>query len=517
LKPFARAELLAVASGILLALSFPKFGHGAVAWIALVPLLVALAGARSTSHGFRLGYLTGAVSSLGIVYWTSLVVVQYGGLSMPMGIAVMGLLCLALALFPCVFGWVTALLVRTWGLPALLAAPLVWVAMEILRSHTLFNFAWCLLGYSQHAFLPAIQVARFGAVYAVSFVVAASSTAIAYALVEPRRRRGGIALGAGALLVALVIGDGLAQLRAPVVESRRLTIGLVQAAIQQEDKWDPADAMTNFGRHLDLTRDAAARGARLVVWPESALPWLYDRNPAIAAQLQGLTRELGIHLLFGNDDREEGMGRRGRIWVGAKLLTPDGRVPFRYHKMRLVPFGEYVPIESVLTLGGRYSARVVDAVGAFTPGTEYAVGEVDGNRLGVSICYEAIFPDLLREFSIRGADLLVNITNDGWYGRTSAPHQHFAMAVFRAVENGKYLVRAANTGITAFVDPRGRVLERTELFERRAIVRDVPIVPGTTFYARHGDVFAWSCLALTAAAALAAAGYRRRGGRRYDG
>jgi apolipoprotein N-acyltransferase len=183
-------------------------------------------------------------------------------------------------------------------------------------------------------------------------------------------------------------------------------------------------------------------------------------------------------------------------------------VSFRYHKMRLVPFGEYVPIESVLTLGGRYSARVVDAVGAFTPGTEYAIGEVEGHRLGVSICYEAIFPDLLREFTVRGADLLVNITNDGWYGRTSAPHQHFAMAVFRAVENGKYLVRAANTGITAVVDPRGRVLERTELFERRAIVRDVPIVPGTTFYGRHGDVFAWSCLGLALLVTAAAAWYR---------
>jgi apolipoprotein N-acyltransferase len=178
--------------------------------------------------------------------------------------------------------------------------------------------------------------------------------------------------------------------------------------------------------------------------------------------------------------------------------------------MRLVPFGEYVPIESVLTLGGRYSARVVDAVGAFTPGTEYAVGDMDGRRLGVSICYEAIFPDLLREFTVRGADLLVNITNDGWYGRTSAPHQHFAMAVFRAVENGKYLVRAANTGITAVVDPRGRVLERTELFERRAIVREVPTVPGLTFYARHGDVFAWGCLGLSAALTLLAASRRAR-------
>jgi apolipoprotein N-acyltransferase len=347
-------------------------------------------------------------------------------------------------------------------------------------------------------------------VYAVSFVVAAASSVLAYALVEPRRARGLRALAAGALLVGAVAADGWWRLRAPIPQSGRLTIGLVQAAIAQDDKWDPDEAWTNFGRHVALTREAAAQGARLVVWPESSLPWLYDRNPGVAAQLQALTRELGVHLLFGNDDRDDVGGRRGRIWVGAKMLTPGGDIAFRYHKMRLVPFGEYVPIESVLTLGGRYPARVVDAVGAFTPGTEYAIGEVEGHRLGASICYEAIFPDLLREFTVRGADLLVNMTNDAWYGRTSAPHQHFSMAVFRAVENGKYLVRAANTGITAVVDPRGRVLERTSLFERRVLVREVPIVPGLTFYARHGDLFAWGCLGAAAALSAASAVGRRR-------
>jgi apolipoprotein N-acyltransferase len=508
-----RSDALAVASGVLLWLSFPKFGHGLVAWVALTPLLVALAGARSTGHGLRLGYLAGAVSSLGLVYWTALVVVQYGGLSLPLGIAVMLLLCFALALFPCLFGWVMAFWLRTWGPSALLVAPVAWVAMEILRAHTLFDFAWCLLGYSQVGHLPAIQIARFGAVYAVSFVVVAVSVAVAYAVVEPRREPRTRAAAGTAILVAAVLTDGFLRLRTAPAESGRLTVGLVQAAILQEDKWDPEDAWTNFARHVALTREAAGRGATLVVWPESSLPWLFDRNPVIAAELRRLTGELGIHLLFGNDDREDRVDGRGRIWVGAMMLTRAGDVGFRYHKMRLVPFGEYVPVESVLTLGGRWSARVVQAVGAFTPGTEYAVGEVDGHRLGVSICYEAIFPDLLREFTARGADLLVNITNDAWYGRTSAPHQHFAMAAFRAVENGKYLVRAANTGITGVVDPRGRVLERTELFERRALVREVPIVSEGTFYARRGDVFAWACLgaavALTAAAAVRRAAIRR--------
>ena len=251
-----------------------------------------------------------------------------------------------------------------------------------------------------------------------------------------------------------------------------------------------------------------ARGARLVVWPESALPFLFDREPVVAAQLRHLVAEDHLYLLFGNDDREEGAGERGRIWVGAKMLDPTGRVVLRYHKMRLVPFGEYVPIQSVLTLGGRISARLVQEVGEFTPGEDYAVSAVDGHPVAAFICYEAIFPDLVREFAARGAELLVNITNDGWYGRTSAPYQHFAMARFRAVENERYLVRAANTGISAVVDPHGRVLERTDLFERTLLVREVPLVSGSTFYTRHGDVFAWGCLA--AAAGLTAAGAARK-------
>jgi apolipoprotein N-acyltransferase len=189
------------------------------------------------------------------------------------------------------------------------------------------------------------------------------------------------------------------------------------------------------------------------------------------------------------------------------MLSPAGELVFRYHKIRLVPFGEYTPFEPLLGLGGRFTARVVQAVGTFTAGAEASVGSVEGHRLSALICYEAIFPDLVREFTSRGSELLVNITNDAWYGHTSAPYQHFAMARFRAVENGRYLVRAANTGITAVVDPRGRVLERTPLFERALVVRDVPFVGEPTFYSRRGDVFAWSCLG--AAVALCGAAMRR--------
>jgi apolipoprotein N-acyltransferase len=491
---------------VLLALSFPKFGDGMVAWVALFPLLVALAEAPTPAHGFRLGYVTGAISSLGLVYWTSIVVVQFGGLARPIGIAVMVLLCLALALFPSVFGWTVARWQRTHGPVAVLLAPMAWVATEILRAHTLFNFSWCLLGYSQHANLPMIQIARYGAVYAVSFVVAAVSSVLAFLVVERRRGPRTFAVLGTVALLALVWMHGEWRLGQTPPEVGRLRVGLVQASIAQDEKWDAAHAWANVDRHLELTRRAAAQGARLVAWPESSLPFLFDAVPVVAQQLTDLVRQHGIYLLFGNDDREDGTeDARGKIWVGAKMLDPRGDLVLRYHKIRLVPFGEYVPIQSVLTLGGRFSAKLVQEAGDFTPGENYELGSVDGHPVATFICYEAIFPDLVREFAARGAQLLVNITNDGWYGRTSAPYQHFAMAKFRAVENERYLVRAANTGISAVVDPHGRVLARTELFERTVLVHDVPLLAGSTFYSRRGDLFAWGCLG--GAVALLALGF----------
>lgn len=491
-----RGEALAALSGVLLALSFPKFGHWSLAWVALAPVLLAIAAAPDGRAAFRRGYVAGAISSAGLVYWTEAVVVQFGGLPLVVGLVVMTLLCLALALFPSLFAWMVWRWVRRFGAPALLLAPLAWVATEILRAHTLFRFSWCLLGYSQHPNVAFIQVARYGAVYAVSLVVAASSAVLAFlAVARSPQARAGAASGL-AILVWAVGMHGSWVLGQPIPSSGRVRVGLVQASIRQDEKWDPARAWDNIDRHVALTQSAAARGARFVVWPESAVPFYFDDTPGLASQLQQLAQAHRLHLLFGNDDRQPREPRGFRYFVGAKMLDPTGELVLRYHKLRLVPFGEYVPMQPLLTLGGRYAAKLVDQVADFTPGSEHVLGRVEGHPVGATICYEAIFPDLVRGFAQGGAEMLVNITNDGWYGRSSAPYQHLAMASFRAVENGKYLVRAANTGISAVVDPRGRVLESTPLFEATVLVRDVPFVPGTTFYARHGDVLAWTCFAL---------------------
>jgi apolipoprotein N-acyltransferase len=482
---------------VLLILSFPKFGTAAVAWVALVPLLVALHGATGL-RAARLGYVTGAVSAIGLLYWTAFVVFQYGG-GIPRVVAVLITLalCFAFAVFPLVFGWAVGRLIAAFGRLGLLATPFAWVATEYLRVHTFFEFPWCLLGYSQQPFTPVIQLASVTAVYGVSFVLVLSSALVALALVAPQRRTA--ALAGVAALVALTWGLGSWAMSRPLPESGRITVGLVQGGIRQEEKWLPENAWANVGRHLELTREAARRGARLVVWPESAVPFLYDEEPALSAQLQEVVRRERLFLYFGNDDREASPPPNGRIFVGAKLLGPQGEVTARYRKMHLVPFGEYVPLQWIFTLGGRVAAKVVQEVSDFTPGSQPVTGEVEGHSIGGYICYEAIFPDLVRLFPAQGAELLVNITNDAWYGTTSAPYQHLAMAAFRAVENRRYMVRAANTGITAVVDPWGRILEPTKLFDRTVLVREVPYVSETSFYTRHGDVFAYACCAVALA------------------
>lgn len=489
----ARRLALAAASGVLVALSFPKFGHGVIGFFALAPLLVALAGA-SPRQGFLLGHLTGLVSSVGLLYWTALVVIQFGGMPLALAVLVMVLLCVVLGLFPAMVGLAAAALVRRWGARALFAAPVLWVATEMVRIHTFWEFPWCLLGYALHAHPSLIQLAAYGGVPLLSFFVATVSGCLAYGAVGEGRRGRRRALVAAGVLVLGVWGFGAWRLGRPVPEAGKIRVGLVQASIPQEIKWKPALAWDHLGRHLRLTEEAAKGGATLVVWPESSVPYSFDTHVATASVLRQTTRRLGIHLVFGNDDHSLSPDGKEESFVGAKMVAPDGTLSLRYHKVHLVPFGEYVPMQSLLTLGGSHSARLVENVSDFSRGAEAVVGQVDGHSLGVSVCYEAIFPGLARDFTRNGAELLVNITNDGWYGRTSAPFQHLAMARLRAVETGRTLIRAANTGITAVVDPRGRLVAATSLFDETALVADVPWTREMTPYVRFGDVFGWACL-----------------------
>ena len=486
---------LALASGVLLSLSFPKFGHGSVAWLSLTPLFVALAGA-TPGRGALLGYVAGVSSGVGLLYWTAFVVAEHGGQSLPVGLAAMLLLAAAWAVVTAGVGGLASLWVRAFGVRAVLLMPVLWVAGELFRTRTYFRFPWCLLGYSQHAQPAHVQLASVFGVYGVSFVIALVAALLAYAVVaqRPAERGGALIAAAGVVLGSWLYGSWV--LAQPLPPGESLRVALVQASIRQEDKWRPELLRPNLERQFELTRARAAE-ARLVVWPESAVPYLLDSNPTLAGRLRALTREHDQYLLFGNDDRELRASGEDRWYVGAKLLTPAGEIGARYRKIQLVPFGEYVPLRPLLTLGGRIVAQLVAPVGGFTPGTEHTVADVDGVGVGPLICYEVIFPNLVRGFVTEGAELLVNMTNDAWYGTSSAPHQHLSTTVLRAVENGRYLVRAANTGISAVVDPRGRIVASTPLFEPAVLVEEITAMSHLTPYARYGDVFAWSCVVAT--------------------
>jgi len=285
-----------------------------------------------------------------------------------------------------------------------------------------------------------------------------------------------------------------------------LRVALAQGNVEQEHKWDPAYQDETLARYRALTAEAAARRAHLVVWPETATPFFFQEpGPRRDAVLETAEKN-GVYLLFGSpafrQDPSGAIQELNRVY----LVSPAGRELATYDKMQLVPFGEYVPYAHVLF----FVRRIVEAVGDLVPGLVPTVFRVPAARFGVAICYEDVLPGVTRRFVAAGADFLVNVTNDAWYGPTSAPHQHLAQATFRAIEGRVPLVRAANTGISAVIDVDGRIRWRGPLFEPLAHVEQISWPGVRTFYTRFGDVFAWAC----ALASLAAIGYGAARGRR---
>ncbi|MEO8499704.1 MAG: apolipoprotein N-acyltransferase [Vicinamibacteria bacterium] len=503
-----RRLALATIAGILLAIPFPKVGYAPAAFVALVPLLVALDGV-SRKTGFLLGQATGTVQGLLLLSWVAEVMNRYGGVAAPTAFLLTFLLALAFGLFLGAFGALQAHVGLAFPSRALLLAPGLFVTCEFLREHLLFGFPWCLLGYSQVDFPELIQIASFASVHGVSFLLAASSSGLAQAWLGKSsfERRLGVTLPALLISAALAFGHG--RLQQPLPAESTLSVGVIQASIPQDEKWDEGLLQSNLEAHLALSRDAIRREARVLVWPESAIGYELDLYPEVRKQITDFTMKEGVFLLTGNDDRERAQDGVVRSYVGAKLISPQGDIALRYHKMRLVPFGEYLPLPSFLT-SFLPIRRLVQGVSDFTPGTAPSTGRAQGVPIGAFICYEAIFPSLVRRFPLAGAQVLFNLTNDGWYGTSAAPYQHYAMARFRAVENHRFLVRAANTGISAIIDPLGREVARTELMEKTALVGDVRAISELTFYTRYGDIFAWSLTLGTLAVVLAAAFARPR-------
>jgi apolipoprotein N-acyltransferase len=496
-----RAQLaLAGAAGALLALSFPKFGHPACAWIALVPLLLALSGwngrpgplrGSPALHGFLLGLVTALVYFAGTLYWTGPVLVTFGGLPGPLGIVAVVVLALYLGLYVTVATVAIGLLIARAGRLALWLAAPAWVAGEYLRGTLLSGFPWAPLGDSQVEVLAVAQVASVLGLYGVSLLVAFVNAAIAFALLSAGRTR--LATIAGTVIVLAGIGvwggwrvaeGSLTRAGTPV------RVGLIQGNVEQQDKWDPRHARRIFTTYLAMTRDVVRRGAEYVIWPESSTPFMFEEDQAGEA-IRDLAAEVRVPLQFGSDQMAR--GAQPRLYNAAFLITPDRRTAAVYRKMRLVPFGEFIPLQQWIS----FLSPLVGGLATFAAGDDVVLLPVGSHKVSTAICYEVIFPSLAQRAVEKGSELLTTITNDAWYGQTSAPYQHFALASMRAIEQGRYLVRAANTGISGAVDPYGRVVEKSAIFEQTGLVVDVRFLTGRTIYSRIGDVAAYASLAVT--------------------
>jgi apolipoprotein N-acyltransferase len=481
---------VAAISGLLLFLSFPKYGSGIFAWIALIPLFFALKDVQP-KEGLKIGFLTGLVAHVGILHWIAYVVVQYGYLPIYVGILAMLLLAAYLSLYTACFAMGIVFL-RGKGIPVLLSAPLLWTILEYLRSHLLTGFPWENLAYSQYLSRNMIQISDILGTYGISFTIILIN-AILYDLLSDRYHKILLLAKAATACIVLTLIFAYGHFRIEVIgellkEAPSLEVALVQGNIDQNLKWNSHYQSQTIDIYRSLSLKANYSPGGLIIWPETAAPFYFQQRNQMQEAIVGIAKSTGAALLFGSPSYE---GEKANISYmnSAFLLKPDGTLIGRYDKVHLVPYGEYVPLRRYFP----FIDKLVTGVGDFRPGKGFYPLSIDGHRLGVLICYEGIFPEAARNYKREGAELLVNITNDAWFGRTSAPTQHLSMTVFRAVENRLFLVRAANTGISAIIDPTGEIVSRTDLYERTVLKGNVKIIDERTCYAAYGDLFVYVC------------------------
>ena len=478
-----RVTCASILSGCLLAASFPSPDVPILAWFGLVPLVLVM-----QSRPFKSGFVAGVTFFALTLYWLNIVMTTYGHLSAVLSFVLY--LCLAayLALYWGAATWAASRLKEFRNYSFVLTLPVLWVALEYAREFLLTGFPWATLGYSQQALLPVIQSADLFGVYGTSYMLLLSNAVIAGLLLAIKTKRSlNSALKALAVCLVFVIanyayGYWCLQQQQDDRDST-LKVALVQGNIPQELKWRPDYQVQTVRTYRDLSlRAERAGGKDLLIWPEAAMPFYFQDGGELAASVSQLPVETGASLLFGSPAYLGGPGSY-RYLNSAFMLSPAGKVTGRSDKIHLVPFGEYVPLGSFLP----FVSKLVVGIGDFSPGKINPL-PVNGSALGVLVCYEVIFPELAREYVRQGSDLLVNITNDAWFGDSSAPWQHLAMARFRAIENRVWLARAANTGITAFIAPSGKIIQQTGLFEPDFLVNEVGLGAEPKLYLRMGDV-----------------------------
>jgi apolipoprotein N-acyltransferase len=502
----ATRAALAVASGLAMGLAFPKFDHGVLAWVALVPLFYVIEG-ESMRRVFGWAYLQGFASYVVSLYWIPIPLHDFADVRMEFAILPMLLLAGVVAIDTAVAIWAGELVARRTRIPAVLTMPVAWTAVEWIRTYVPAGFPWNLLGYAAYRNLELIQFAEFTGVYGVSALIVFFN-AVVYTVIFRRGvyRLQTISLSVLTAMMLALVGFGAWRIHnlksAPSAGSFK--VAMVQGNIPQSLKWDPNFLPQSYKVYQDETVSAAKHGADLIVWPEAAAAFLFqpdDQYPAefatdaaYRAALLTLARNISKPVLFGAPALARQDGRIG-FYNRAYLVSAKGEVAAHYDKIELVPFGEYVPARAIL---GFFVNKVVQGFGDMIPGEQQTLFDVKGAKLGILICYESIFPDLTRREVDEGADVLVNITNDAWYGESSAPYQVLAMAAMRSVETKVPMVRVANTGISALIEPSGRITNSTPLFVRTVKIVNVSWRPVRTVYTIVGDLFAELCFVLTA-------------------
>jgi len=491
---------VAAASTLLLVLSFPNFEYYLLAWIALVPLLVIIAQRPSRMRAFILGWATGSVFFYATCYWLTYSMIHYGGLPRVLAYLLLIPGAVVVGVFHGVFAALVALAIQKWGRLALLLAPLFWAALEWVRLGVTGQL-WNALGYSQayNSFL--IQSANWGGVYAVSFLMVAINSVVALLMIS--RTKLSIA---AAVLAALAVGFLI--LDAPLnsdasYSSDGLVVNVV--AVQPNVPMNPVKSVEEtkalIERHVSLSQTALAsqgtsEGPRLVIWPESPMNFTYASDKTFQEFVANFARQNRTSVLFNSLEPAPNDG----AYNSALLVNEEGRLISQYDKIRLMPFGEYVPLPQWLP----GASLISGIVGEFTPGSNYTLMPFADRKAGVFICIESAYPWIARRLTHDGANVLINISNDGYLGPTAVMRQHLANAIFRAVENGRPVLRVTNTGLTASITESGHVQDMTGPFQPDVRVwTNHPAEVHDTFYTRQGDLFVHICVVISLIAFVA--------------
>lgn len=492
---------LALATGALFAWSFPNVAQGWLSFLSLAPLLVAVVRARSHREAFFLGWASLMTAWLIMVPWVVRVMSHYGGLPYAAGVAIFIAMSAYLGLYGALFTWIVKRLRLGTRFAPWLVVPLVWAAIEFVRTYFLTGFPWNLIATALIDYPSFVQLDRFAGPYFLGALVVLPSVVMAWFVTQPAQPIARVVV-VGSLGIVILVWWGTGLVASKLIVRPRgnptTTAALLQPNISQEMRWDEDNVLTIFRKMTGMTVEAANKGAKIIVWPESTVPLSYTETPFYKDTIEQLSRQYGVDIILGSVATDP--KRPASLWNSAFLVS-GGQTIGHYDKIRLVPFGEYVPLRRVLF----FAEKLVRAVGEFEFGTNEQ--PLAGKRkYGLAICYEVVFPQITRTQVLNGADVLVTITNDAWYDGTSAPEQHLWQARMRAVEDDRYMLRAGTTGISAFIDPTGQMQSWIPMGRDGIIYAKFEPRTTVTGYVRFGDWFAWMACAVV----LIALFYARR-------